>query len=116
MLIGVLLVGVALLVVHYYEANPQTDLLSIALGVMTFFYGALLGIFLIGFISRSRGASWSNLLGAGLSIAAVVMVKYNTTVGWPWFIVIGTLVTVAVGMLGRTAATVVAGFAAIDEE
>jgi Na+/proline symporter len=115
-LIGILLVGVALLVVHYYESNPQTDLLSIALGVMTFFYGALLGIFLIGFISRTRGASWSNLLGAALSIAAVVAVKYNTEVGWPWFIVIGTLVTVAVGMLGRTAADVVADFARADEE
>ena len=115
-LIGILLVGVALLVVHYYESNPQTDLLSIALGVMTFFYGALLGIFLIGFISRTRGASWSNLLGAALSIAAVVAVKYNTEVGWPWFIVIGTLVTMAVGMLGRTAADVVAGFARADEE
>lgn len=114
--IGFLLVGVALLVVHYYEANPQTDLLSIALGVMTFFYGALLGIFLIGFISRTRGSSLSNLLGAALSIAAVLAVKYHTDVGWPWFIVLGTLVTMAVGMLGRTAVGVVAGFAANNEE
>ena len=116
LLIGVLLVLVALLVVHYYEANPQTDLLSIALGVMTFFYGALLGIFLIGFISRTRGGSYSNLLGAALSICAVFLVKYHTEVAWPWFIVLGTLVTIAVGMLGRTTAEIVASFAKSEQE
>ena len=100
----------ALIVARYYESNPETDLLSIALGVMTFFYGALLGIFLIGFISRTRGSSWSNLLGAAISIVAVFMVKYYTGVSWPWFIVIGTLITVAIGLLGRTAAGVVARF------
>lgn len=102
--VGALLVGVALLVVHYYEANPQTDLLSIALGVMTFFYGALLGIFLLGFLTRERGGTASNALGAVLSILAVVGVKQTTDIGWPWFIVIGTLVTFAVGSVGRTAA------------
>ena len=109
-LIGVLLIGVGFLVVHYYEANPETDLLSIALGVMTFFYGALLGVFVIGFISRSRGSSRSNLLGAAASILVVFLIKYNTGVGWPWFIVIGTLLTVAIGLLGRTAADVAARF------
>lgn len=106
--IGVLLVGVALLVVHYYEANPQTDLLSIALGVMTFFYGALLGIFLLGFLSRDRGNTWTNTVGALSSIVAVILVKQTTEVGWPWFIVIGTLVTFTIAYTGRTAISVVA--------
>ncbi|MFP6591335.1 MAG: sodium/solute symporter [Candidatus Latescibacterota bacterium] len=104
--IGVLLVGVALLVVHYYEANPATDLLSIALGVMTFFYGALLGIFLIGFMTRDRGSSLTNVIGAAASILLVILVKQTTSVGWPWFIVIGTLVCFGVAFAGRTAAAV----------
>ena len=104
--IGVLLVGVALLVVHYYEANPVTDLLSIALGVMTFFYGALLGIFLIGFMTRDRGSSLTNAIGAAASILLVILVKQTTSVGWPWFIVIGTLVCFGVAFAGRTAAAV----------
>ena len=104
--IGVLLVGVALLVVHYYEANPATDLLSIALGVMTFFYGALLGIFLIGFMTRDRGSSLTNAIGAAASILLVILVKQTTSVGWPWFIVIGTLVCFGVAFAGRTAAAV----------
>ena len=104
---GALLVGVALLVVHYYEANPQTDLLSIALGVMTFFYGALLGIFLLGFMSRHRGATWSNRLGMACSIGAVFAIKSFTALAWPWFIVLGTLVAFAIGAAGRTAAALV---------
>lgn len=102
--IGVLLVGVALLVVHYYEANPATDLLSIALGVMTFFYGALLGIFLVGFMTRDRGNSFSNAAGAVLSIGLVILIKQTTTIAWPWFIVFGTLAAFATACLGRTAA------------
>lgn len=102
--IGALLVAVALLVVHYYEANPQTDLLSIALGVMTFFYGALLGIFLVGFMTRDRGNSLSNAAGAVVSIGLVIVVKQTTAVAWPWFIVLGTLAAFATACLGKTAA------------
>lgn len=109
--IAALLVGVALMVVHYYEANPATDLLSIALGVMTFFYGALLGVFLVGFMTRDRGNTWTNAAGAALSIVLVVLVKQTTSVGWPWFIVLGTLVTFAVACVGRTAAAVASRYA-----
>ncbi|MBT3341869.1 MAG: sodium/solute symporter [Gemmatimonadetes bacterium] len=105
--VGVLLVGVALMVVHYYEANPDTDLLSIALGVMTFFYGALLGIFLLGFMTRTRGNTISNALGALASMVTVFLIKSGTGLGWPWFIVIGTLIAFGVAFAGRTAANLV---------
>jgi Na+/proline symporter len=109
--IGGLLVGAALLVVRFYEANPKTDLLSIALGIMTFFYGALLGIFLVALYSRTRGNSVTNLIGAVVSIVAVILVQYQFKLAWPWFIVIGTLVTVAISLLGKTAADMQASFA-----
>ena len=95
------------MVVHYYEANPDTDLLSIALGVMTFFYGALLGIFLLGFMTRTRGNTISNALGALASMVTVFLIKSGTGLGWPWFIVIGTLIAFGVAFAGRTAANLV---------
>lgn len=113
-LIGVLLVGVALLVVQFYESNPDTDLLSIALGVMTFFYGALLGIFLVGMLFRGRGSTASNITGVLASVAAVLAIKYGTGVGWPWFIVIGTLITFILALAGRTASDLVKRFAEAD--
>ncbi|MEB3285671.1 MAG: sodium/solute symporter [Candidatus Sericytochromatia bacterium] len=104
--IGLTLIGVALQVLRFYEANPKTDLLSIALGVMTFFYGALLGIFLVAFLSRTRGNTWSNIAGAVASIGTIIILKSNTELAWPWFIVVGTLVTMAIALLGKTAVEV----------
>ncbi|MBC7542689.1 MAG: sodium/solute symporter [Candidatus Sericytochromatia bacterium] len=109
--IGSLPMGAALMVARFYEANPKTDLLSIALGIMTFFYGALLGIFLVALYTRTRGNSVTNLTGAVSSIATVIVVQYQFKPAWPWFIVIGTLVTVAISLLGRTAADMQASFA-----
>jgi SSS family transporter len=111
LVIGGLLVGAALLVVRFYEANPKTDLLSIALGIMTFFYGAILGIFLVALYTRTRGNNLTNLIGTVASIAAVILVQYQFRLAWPWFIVIGTLVTVAIALLGKTAADMQLSFA-----
>jgi len=44
-------------VIDHYEENPGTDLLTISLGIMTFFYGALLGIFSVGLLTRAGAAA-----------------------------------------------------------
>jgi len=129
---GVLLMGVAVLIADFYEKNPQTDLLSIALGVMTLFYGALLGIFLLGLLTRTRGNSSTNIAGMCLATLLILFIRYKSqllpalgwvdaaapgdgfwgcfyqgTLAWPWFIIVGTTVTVVVAVLGRTAAHLV---------
>lgn len=107
--IGSCLIGVALMVLKFYESNPKTDLLSIALGVMTFFYGALLGIFLVAFLTKTRGNTASNLVAVIASVLSIILIQSNTGLAWPWFIVIGTLVTVAISMTGRTALSIQEG-------
>lgn len=96
MVMGVLVSALALLVAHYNENHPELDLLSLALGVMTFFYGGLLGIFLVALFSTDRGRTSSNLAAALLSTLAVVILQSHTKLAWPWFIVVGTVVAVAV--------------------
>ena len=102
MVAGTLVALLALAVAHYYRTHPDTDLLSLALGVMTFFYGGLLGIFLVALFSTTRGNSASNIAAAVLSTVAVVLLKYLTPLAWPWFIVVATVVAVLVSALGRT--------------
>ena len=114
--IGVLLVGMALVVAAYYRANPQTDLLRIALGVMTFFYGALLGIFLVALLSRRRGSTLSNLVGALVSVALVFALKYWTPLAWPWFIVLGSLTAASIALLGKTASAIITSYNAKEKE
>ncbi|MGE0494005.1 MAG: sodium/solute symporter [Vulcanimicrobiota bacterium] len=104
--IGILLAGFALLTAEYMKANPETDLLSLALGVMTFFYGGLLGIFLVALFSKVAGNDRTNLVAAIVSTLVVFTIARTTSLAWPWFIVFGTVVSATLSMLGRTPAEV----------
>jgi Na+/proline symporter len=64
----------------------------------SFFYGSLLGVFVLAFAVRratSIGAFWGLLFG----IASVWVASWYTTIEFLWFNVIGCLVTVTVGYL-----------------
>lgn len=99
---GALVAALALLVEYYNRSHQNVDLLSLALGVMTFFYGGLLGIFLIGLFSKRRGNTASNVAAAVISTLLVIALKRHTDLAWPWFIVVGTLVAVGVSAAGAT--------------
>ncbi len=127
---GFALIAVAVAVAGYYEANPKTDLLSIALGVMTLFYGGLLGIFLVGLLTKTRGDNTSNIVGLVLSTSLIILISYKQDLlpllglydpvvdagiarglyhfklAWPWFIIIGTAVTFAISAIGLPASNI----------
>lgn len=136
---GILLVVVAVVIADFYRNNPSTDLLSIALGVMTFFYGALLGIFLVGLLTRKRGSSTMNLTAMIFSTLLVILLNkkgdllpalglvdpnqlghdfwsqlYSFPLAWPWNIVLGTVVTFAIAVIGTTTSSVLANYRGRD--
>jgi SSS family solute:Na+ symporter len=103
LIFGASVAGLALMVSDFYHANPETDLLSLALGVMGFFYGGLLGIFLVALFTKDRGTEWGNVAAAVVSPAVVFWVGKQDIVAWPWFIVIGTFVSTSISFFsGRT--------------
>ena len=129
---GGFLIAVGVMVSRFYENNPQTDLLSIALGIMTFFYGGLLGVFLVGLLSRTRGSNFANVSALVISTLLIITISYKSQLliasgaydpaspagnvfttlyhfqlGWPWFVVIGTLVAITIAAAGKTARAVV---------
>jgi len=136
---GGLLIAVGILVGEFYRRNPQTDLLSIALGVMTLFYGALLGVFLVGLLTRTRGNSRFNIAGMVVSTLLIILISYKNSIlpslglvdadapsgffgglyemqlGWPWFIIIGTAVTFAISVAGMTAQSLVTAYREVEE-
>ncbi len=64
----------------------------------SFFYGSLLGVFVLAFVvkrARARGAFFGLLFG----IASVWMASFYTNIEFLWFNVIGCLVTVLFGYL-----------------
>ncbi len=83
-------------------AKSSESLLNLGLEIMTYAYGALLGVFVLGRVTRRRGSDGGNAFAMVLSVIVVIAVKFGTAIAWPWFIVAGFLTTFGVGVLFRT--------------
>jgi solute:Na+ symporter, SSS family len=70
--------------------------LEVGLQIASVAYGALLGVFLLGVLSRranQRGAMFGMLCGFGVEL----YIWLRTAVPWTWYVLIGTIVTFSVG-------------------
>ena len=95
-----LLVGGAVFFIRLSEGNTAVE---VALAVASVVYGGLLGTFILAVRSR-RADQRSAIVGmaAGIGVVAAIWWFARADVAWPWFVPIGTAVTVAVGwVLGR---------------
>jgi SSS family solute:Na+ symporter len=91
---SVILVGVAIFFIY---AGSKV-LVEIALGVASFTYGGLLGLFLLGRLSRRVGETEA-IAAFFTGIAAMVAVVASGAVGWTWYTLIGGGVTITGGMI-----------------
>jgi SSS family solute:Na+ symporter len=66
-------------------------------------YGATLGVFLLGTWNR-RANETGALVGFVIGIAAVIAIKFLTPLAWTWYVLVGTVITFAVGSLASTLA------------
>jgi SSS family transporter len=89
--------GVFACIVAIYATNLGS-LIEVVNKFGSFFYGSLLGVFVLAFVvkrARARGAFFGLLFG----IASVWIASYYTDIEFLWFNVIGCLVTVLAGYL-----------------
>lgn len=123
--------GAALVILALAFQGSNENVVKIALSVLTYFYGALLGVFLLGIFTR-RGSSLSVITGMLASVPAVLslqlrqylenpetiptgarllierlpeefgsaVLQYVPVVAWPYWIILGTAITFAIGLLG----------------
>jgi Na+/proline symporter len=90
--------------------DPTVRILPIALGIFGYTYGSLLGVFLLGMLTRRRGCDFGNVVAMLCGFVAVILLEIGGRQGWmpaiafPWRVTVGTLVTFAVGFLFRTPA------------
>ncbi len=102
LLFGVLLVGVAL------GFSTADDLLWLALEWAGLLFGGMLGVFLLGVLTRGRGHDTVNVVAMLSSVAILVGLKVyqqetgSVLIAWPWWVVIGTVWTFGVGACVRT--------------
>ena len=94
---GGVLIAIALWASHLHES-----VLELALTIASVPYGSMLGIFLLGALTRRttpRGA----LVGALAGLATLIAIILETHVAWTWYVAIGTCTTFAVGRLASLA-------------
>ncbi|HXQ25805.1 MAG TPA: sodium:solute symporter [Candidatus Acidoferrales bacterium] len=76
--------------------------LEAGLTIASITYGSLLGVFLLGTWNR-RANETGALIGFATGIAAMVAVRFLTHLAFTWYVLAGTVVTVAVGSLASAA-------------
>jgi len=67
-------------------------------------YGATLGVFLLGTWNRRANESGA-LIGFMTGLAAMVAIKFLTPLAWTWYVLVGTVITFAVGSLASMLAS-----------
>lgn len=92
---GVVQMGVALLAM-----GLQDTVVNNALAVASFVTGILLGVFLLGVLTKRVGEP-AALVGMLAGLAAVSAVKFLTEVAWPWYAVVGSLTVLSAGCLAQ---------------
>jgi SSS family transporter len=113
---AVLMVIVASLAAYSVVHNPGLTIIPIALGILGYTYGSLLGMFLIGMLTRTRGSDTGNLIAMFCGFITVLILSgtANTVLGWfgvpplpipqiafTWYIMFGGIVTFLIGIFFR---------------
>ncbi len=89
---GAILFSVALVARHW------GSVLQAGLSIASILYGALLGVFLLGLLTR-RVDEVAAMCGMSAGLLTMFYVKLGTGIAWTWYVLIGTTVTFAAGLV-----------------
>lgn len=81
--------------VIFIPLSKGTAAVEVALGIASIVYGGLLGAFALGVLTKRPG-QLAAVVGMVAGIGVVVV--FQKSMAWPWYSLVGTLVTLAVGM------------------
>jgi SSS family transporter len=90
------LAGVAQVAMGLAMQHTARSGLDTVLGIASLVNGPILGVFFLG--ATKRASTRSALIGMSAGIVAVAWTAFATRTAWPWYAVVGSLVTFGVGM------------------
>jgi SSS family solute:Na+ symporter len=118
---SILMIVVASTTSYFVIVLPNVRIIPIVLGIYGYTYGSVLGIFLAGMLTKSRGNNRGNIIAmiTGFVVVTILSDLLNTiarlfgkiayvkpawlpTMEFPWWICFGTIVTFSVAILFRT--------------
>jgi SSS family solute:Na+ symporter len=88
---GAVLFSVGLVARHW------GSVLQAGLSIASILYGALLGVFLLGLLTR-RVDETAAMFGMSAGLITMLYVKFGTDIAWTWYVLIGTAVTFTTGV------------------
>ena len=96
---GLLIVGA----IVFIPLSEGTAAVEVALAAASMAYGGLLGAFALGVLTRRVGQT-GVIVGMTVGVGTVVVIwaTARSAVAWPWFVLIGLVVTMVVGSAVRT--------------
>jgi len=78
-------------------ARQWGSVLEAGLSIASVLYGSLLGVFLLGLLTRRVGEK-AAMFGMCAGFALIVYVKFETSIAWTWYVLIGTAGTFSAGL------------------
>jgi SSS family solute:Na+ symporter len=89
--------GVVLIAIALASARFQKSVFEMGLSIASVAYGALLGVFLLGVLTK-RATQNGATIGMAAGLGVMIYVSLRTSIAFTWYVLIGTAVTFAVGM------------------
>ncbi|MFM7188126.1 MAG: sodium:solute symporter family transporter [Armatimonadota bacterium] len=83
-------------------ADPSIRIIPVVLGIASYIVGPMLGVFLIGMLTKNRGSDTGNAIAVCVGLCTTGVLGYFQLVSFTWFALIGALVVVAIGIWFRT--------------
>lgn len=115
---GLLMIGVGTMAAYSVLLNPRLTIIPIAIGILGYTYGGLLGIFLVGMLTTTRGNDKTNVVAMLLGMTSVLFIgkvelpgiinfghfmpAWWPEVAWPWYVFIGSMATIICALPFRT--------------
>jgi Na+/proline symporter len=112
---AVLMIGIAGLFAYAKVKDPSIRIIPVVLGIASFIVGPMLGVFLIGIFTKTRGSDAGNLIAITIGLAATIYLgdlprklgfehapQPPITVAFTWFAMIGAVVVFLVGICFAT--------------
>ena len=88
--------GVVQIIIGIGASYVSQSVVSDALAIAGFTAGIMLGVFLLGAFDQ-KSSQPGVLSGMVVGVVVLTFIKFDTSVAWPWYPVIGTVVTSGVG-------------------
>lgn len=79
-------------------AKKVDSVLEAGLSIASIVYGALLGVFMLGILTKRVGER-AAMCGMSVGLLLMFYVKFGTHIAWTWYVLIGSLATFATGYI-----------------